>query len=475
MMKPESQKEANWDLALTALPILEAPDFRAGSWCSKPDTFPFYAFDPGAMRVLEILHEFGVIRPFNWVAWQSTAERLYRAPKALGRARLSTLGRLLTVHVRKDRFCEGHLASMFESGHITAILRRAAELLSTRRRRMRKLKNTVSPLRIKEVTSSVLGSIQAAPKRTSEAARAVVGGVTAGSRKARDSAISLTNGLLTTTQGLLASALSTDLNGLLQDMVSGSATIYDKAMDAVYNATRIGGGNHRLFDGGHTIAGAVEAVRDASPEDTILEEAMGFLQGIFRDMTTVKGLPLANWDKATYDQVAGFLESQFRIPRDWFYDLISYDASELLGGVIGVVATALHWNRADIESFSKLVGGMGVSAVMSKNPLLLIVTVVALAKAFHRAHHTGDYADFVDGHLKGGIGAGGTLAAVSLVGVAGGPAGLALLVGLSTGILINKAMKKVSVVEIGQFMTERAAVAATEIRLAAQPKLKDIG
>ena len=475
MLKPESQKEANWDLALTALPILEAPDFQAGSWCSKPDTFPFYAFDPGAMRVLEILHESGVIRPFNWVAWQSTAERLYRDPKALGRARLSTLGRLLTVHVRKDRFCEGHLASMFECGHITTILRRAAELLSTRRRRMKKLKNTVSPLKIKDATSSVLGSIQATSKRTSEAARAVVGGVTAGSRKAQDSAISLANGLLTTTQGLLASALSTDLNGLLQNMVSGSATIYDKAMDAGYNATRIGGGNHRLFDGGHTIAGAVEAVRDASPEDTILEEAMGFLQGIFRDMTTVKGLPLANWDKATYDQVAGFLESQFRIPRDWFYDLINYDAAELLGGVIGVVATALHWNRADTESFSNLVGGMGVSAVMSKNPLLLIVTVVALAKAFHRAHHTGDYADFVDGHLKGGIGTGGTLAAVSLVGVAGGPAGLALLVGLSTGILIDKAMKKVSVVEIGQYMAERAAVAATEIRLAAQPKLKDIG
>ena len=118
---------------------------------------------------------------------------------------------------------------------------------------------------------------------------------------------------------------------------------------------------------------------------------------------------------------------------------------------------------------------MGVSAVMSANPLLLIVTVVALAKAFHKAHQTGDYADFVDGHLKGGIGAGATLAAVSQVGVAGGPAGLALLVGLSTGILINKATKNVSVVQIGQFMAERAAVAATEIRRAAQPKLKDIG
>ena len=59
--------------------------------------------------------------------------------------------------------------------------------------------------------------------------------------------------------------------------------------------------------------------------------------------------------------------------------------------------------------------------------------------------------------------------------IAGGPAGVALLVGLSTSILINKATKNVSVVQIGQFMAERAAVAAREIRRAAQPKLKDIG
>ena len=334
---------------------------------------------------------------------------------------------------------------------------------------MRKLKNTVSPMKIKDATSLVLGSIQAAPKRTSKAARAVVGGVTAGSRKARDSAISLANGLLTPTQGLLASALSSDLNGLVQDMVNGSATIYDKAMDAAYLATRIGGGNHRLFDGGHTIAGAIKAVRDASPEDTIIEEGMGFLQGMFRDMTTVKGLPLANWDKATYDQAAGFLQSEFHIPRNWFYDLNSYDASELLGGVIGLVATALYWNRADTESFSKLVGGMGVSACMSANPLLLIVTVVALAKAFHKAHQTGDYAEFVDGHLKGAIGTAGTLAAVSQVGVVGGPPGVALLVGLCAGILVNMATKNVSVVQIGQFMAERATVAATQIKKLADP------
>ena len=295
-------------------------------------------------------------------------------------------------------------------------------------------------------------------------ARAAVNRVTTGSRKALDSAIPLASGLLATTQGLLASALSTDLNALVQSMVKVPATIYDKAMDAEYLTTYIGGGTHRMFDGGHTILGAAKAVRDASPDDTIIEEAMGFLEGIFRDMTTPKGLPLANWDKATYDQVAGLLQSNFGIPKDWFYDLNSYDAAELLGGVIGVVATALCWDRADTEDFAKLVGGMGVSAAMSANPLLLIVTIVALAKAFHKAHQTGEYAEFVDGHLKGGIGAGTSLVAASQIGVIGGPAGLALLVGLSAGVLVNMATKKVSVVQIGQFIAESATVAATETK-----------
>ena len=337
---------------------------------------------------------------------------------------------------------------------------------------MKKLKNTISSRKIKDAASSVLGSIQAAPKKSSNVARTAVRRATTGSRKVLNSALPLANGLLATTQGLLASALSTDLNGLLENMVKGTATIYDKAMDAEYLATHIGGGNHRMFDGGHTILGAIKVVRDASPDDTVIEEAMGFLQGMFRDMTTVKGLPLANWDKATYDQVAGFLQSNFGIPKDWFYDLNSYDAAELLGGAIGVVATALCWNRADTESFSKLVGGMGVSSLVSANPLLLIVTVVALARAFHKAHHTGEYAEFVDGQLKGSIGAGATLAAVSQVGILGGPAGVALLVGLSAGILVNMATKKVSVVQIGQFMAERATVAAAEIRDMADPYIR---
>jgi hypothetical protein len=39
-----------------------------------------------------------------------------------------TLRKLLTTHVRADRFVEGHLAGVLESGHMLAILRRLKDI-----------------------------------------------------------------------------------------------------------------------------------------------------------------------------------------------------------------------------------------------------------------------------------------------------------------------------------------------------------
>ena len=317
---------------------------------------------------------------------------------------------------------------------------------------------------VSDSASAVAGVAQDSSKKAFDKSVEATRLVRSGSKKVSDTTASVANAVLETSQGVLASHLSLDLNNALQELVKGSSSIYDKAMDAVYNTTNIGGGNHRLFDGGHTIGGAFNAVRDASPDDNIAQEAWGFIQGLIRDGTTSKGLPFANWDKATYDQVSGWLDTNFHIPKNWFYDLNSYDAAELLGGVIGVVGVALSWNRSNTEQFARLVGSMGLASVVSANPLLMIVTVVSLAKAFHKAHQTGEYAEFVDGQFKGAIGTGGTLAAVSLIGAAGGPAGVALLTGLATGILINKATNHVSVTQIGQFLAQQASVAAVELK-----------
>ena len=70
------------------------------------------------------------------------------------------------------------------------------------------------------------------------------------SREAWKSASVSAAGLMSVTQGILASTISADLGSMLAGLAKGPATIYDKAMDAGYLATNIGGGNHRLFDGG---------------------------------------------------------------------------------------------------------------------------------------------------------------------------------------------------------------------------------
>ena len=255
-----------------------------------------------------------------------------------------------------------------------------------------------------------------------------------------------------TLQGLLANAeLSSTINSWLQSMVSGAPTIYDRAMDATYNSTHIGGGLHRMFDGGHTVPGAFEAVRNASPDDNIFQEAAGLLQALARDATTPMGLPLVNWDRDTFYGLANTLEG-FGVSRDWLIDLVNYDAVELVGSSIGVVAIALNWNNEDIEEFTTIVGGMGLSAAVSANPLLLVVTIVALAKAFHTARKTGDWKEFADGLAKGGICTSAVLLVTSTV---SGPAVVVLLAGICVGVAAHRATENVSLVEVGQFMVRQ--------------------
>lgn len=259
-----------------------------------------------------------------------------------------------------------------------------------------------------------------------------------------------------TAQSLLASDLSDAFNDLTQAAVDGPATIYDKAMDAEYLATHIGGGAHRLFDGGHTISGAYAAARDASTDDGLIEETLGTVQGLLRDVSTPMGLPLANWNKDTFDSVAESLHASFGIPKSWFADLVSYDAAELLGSTVGVVSMIFNWNKADTETFAQLAASMGLSAALSANPLLMPISLVALARAFHKARSGDGYADVADGAFRGTVASGASMGAVALVGVAGGPAGVALLAGISAAVLAHAVTKKVDLTDVHDFVRNDA-------------------
>jgi hypothetical protein len=64
----------------------------------------------------------------------STAVKYVNDPDQIESADVEVLRKLLTTHVRQERFCEGYLAAMFENGHILALLRRLKQIAARSQR-----------------------------------------------------------------------------------------------------------------------------------------------------------------------------------------------------------------------------------------------------------------------------------------------------------------------------------------------------
>lgn len=88
-------------------------------------------YHPAVRRFEKACYENGFIQTFDWPAWARTARRYMRNPELVASARLSTCVKLITAHIRCERFCDGHLQVVLSSGHISAILRRLLQLAET--------------------------------------------------------------------------------------------------------------------------------------------------------------------------------------------------------------------------------------------------------------------------------------------------------------------------------------------------------
>ncbi len=117
----------NIKAVLQFLPAFQQPDFSPGEWIAHEGSLPYFDYTSEVLGFLKTLSENGFIQPFDWMNWRE-GEQLVDQPALLEKASLQTLRKLLTAHVRADRFSEGHLAAVFESGHILSILKRMAEI-----------------------------------------------------------------------------------------------------------------------------------------------------------------------------------------------------------------------------------------------------------------------------------------------------------------------------------------------------------
>lgn len=117
----------NLQAVLEFLPLFEQLDFSPGEWIAQEGSLPYFNYTSEVLDFIKALSGNGFIQPFDWMNWRE-GEQLVDHPELLRRANLQTLRKLLTAHVRADHFSEGHLAAMFESGHIAMILKRMAEI-----------------------------------------------------------------------------------------------------------------------------------------------------------------------------------------------------------------------------------------------------------------------------------------------------------------------------------------------------------
>jgi len=88
---------------------------------------PFAMYEPAVDRLRRAIYEHNMIIDFDWTTWQEEAERFLDREVART-ASLDEVRRLMTLHVRKERFVDGHLAQMIMNGHMASLLRRLGEL-----------------------------------------------------------------------------------------------------------------------------------------------------------------------------------------------------------------------------------------------------------------------------------------------------------------------------------------------------------
>lgn len=163
---------------------------------------------------------------------------------------------------------------------------------------------------------------------------------------------------------------------------NGIETIYDKAMDAEYIKTQIGGGYHRMFDGGHSPINAWEKVKNASDTDSFNQEVIGYASAMWKDMTTKMGLPFTTVDKENFDQAAEAVKASTGIEKESFYDLASYDVFEVFSTALGLVGAMFFLKKDDMEKVSEILGSMGIISILSGNVLMGIAVIVQTVYAY---------------------------------------------------------------------------------------------
>lgn len=118
------------DRVLSYLPVFERQPSELYEVDVAVSMLDPYVYAPEVEQFVQTLYQEGFVIQFDWTTWQREAEEFINHPERVQTADLRTIQKLLTTHVRAERFCSGHLAHTIQTGHILTILNRLAEIRS---------------------------------------------------------------------------------------------------------------------------------------------------------------------------------------------------------------------------------------------------------------------------------------------------------------------------------------------------------
>ncbi|NLF19748.1 MAG: hypothetical protein GX595_21155 [Lentisphaerae bacterium] len=181
-----------------------------------------------------------------------------------------------------------------------------------------------------------------------------------------------------------ASPSGLELDRLLAELINtANTTHYDKAIDAAYLATHVGGSRlHHLLDGQHDLAGAFAAARAAVPDDSTAAAVLGTARHLVKDLFSVMGLPLVSLAPESYRAASSWMQTHLGISKAWQADLLQINAMDVFGGALTVAAVVMGVDRADSEALVEIAAGSGLAGLAGANPLALLAAAVALAAAW---------------------------------------------------------------------------------------------
>mgnify|MGYP001370041163 CR=1 FL=1 len=186
------------------------------------------------------------------------------------------------------------------------------------------------------------------------------------------------------------SALSKSLERISADSFNTLSNAYTKALDGAFAEGGLKSGidyisptTHRIDIPGHTLLDAVQKIKDALPDDTKWQEFKGLISSLASDMSSVTGLPISVLGKESRESITAILE-KVDISESKFVDLWSQNTVEVIGSIIPAIALLLSWNDKDTQNFTKIVGMINVTSLYAGNPLSMVISIVGLARSYHR-------------------------------------------------------------------------------------------